>query len=295
MREQRATHVVQTQQRRAESTDFNGTSPHQAGRYTGLHPEDRPRTTTETRFQQQIRRQSPPSVQYQYDDGGGSEDDPALYDTRLPTSARRYQMPVTQGPKAVVRYHHQRQPVPPRRSRTTPDDPPVSPYRQQTTQPYQAPPQPTQAQARRQWHWSVYVGLTMLVGLTLYVLDLCAVTWWNGYQDDAHYGRPRTFQCDAQIGHDDMHIPSHFIALNLHKHVEVIEFPGGDATKAKVYIGPTLIGDGQDLTPVTLEFKDLNADNTPDMIVHIGKDARYVFLNDNGQFRPVRPSDNVTV
>lgn len=108
------------------------------------------------------------------------------------------------------------------------------------------------------------------------------------------YGRPRTAQYDVCVGHNDAHTPSHFLAVNLHKRIEIIEFPGGDATKARVYIGPTLIGDGEDLTPVTLEFRDVNGDGKPDMIVQIG-DSRTVFINENGQFRPSKPSDNITL
>jgi hypothetical protein len=30
------------------------------------------------------------------------------------------------------------------------------------------------------------------------------------------------------------------------------------------------------------------------MIVHIGTNDKVVFINDNGQFRPVQPGDNIT-
>lgn len=56
----------------------------------------------------------------------------------------------------------------------------------------------------------------------------------------------------------------------------------------KVYLGPVLIGDGQDFTPVTLTFEDVNGDGKPDMLVHIG-DQTIVFLNDGGAFRPQKP------
>ncbi len=59
--------------------------------------------------------------------------------------------------------------------------------------------------------------------------------------------------------------------------------PGGDTSKAKIYSGPTLIGSGQDLTPVTLTFKDVNGDGKLDMIVNV-QDTHLVFLNQNGQF-----------
>jgi len=46
-----------------------------------------------------------------------------------------------------------------------------------------------------------------------------------------------------------------------------------------------LIGPGQDLTPVTLTFKDVNADGKLDMIVNV-QDTHFVFLNSNGTFVP---------
>jgi hypothetical protein len=51
-----------------------------------------------------------------------------------------------------------------------------------------------------------------------------------------------------------------------------------------------LIGQGQDLAVVTLSFKDVNGDGRPDMIVNI-QDSRFVFINENGTFRPQRPGE----
>jgi len=281
MREQRVIDPTQIT-RRADSADFNAASPHRAGHSTGIHPEDRPHVTDEQRLRQQMRKLP---VEYQYDDG----EDHEVYDTRMPTSARRYQMPVTQAPRAVVRYH--RQPIPPRRSRTQDY---ALPVQQQQANARPTEPKAKQSKARREWHPLVYVGLTILLGLGVWVGGSLALNWWHGYQDDLHYGRPRTAQYDVRVGHNDAHTPSHFLAINLNKQVEIIELPGGDATKAHVYIGPTLVGDGQDLTPVTLEFRDVNRDGKPDMIVHI-EDSKIVFLNDNGQFRLAKPSDPITL
>ena len=85
-------------------------------------------------------------------------------------------------------------------------------------------------------------------------------------------------------GHSDgPKAPTHFLAMNLNRTVIVIEIPGGDPAKAKVYIGPILMGDGQDLLPVTLSFEDRNGDGKPDLSVHIA-DQVLVFLNDGKQF-----------
>ena len=146
---------------------------------------------------------------------------------------------------------------------------------------------------KREFHWLFYLGLVLLT-MTLVWWALTAVSnWWQVTANDWQYGRPRTYQTDAVVGHNDStQHPSHFIALNLNGHIQVIEFPGGDSTKAKIYIGPVLNGAGQDLTPVTLEFKDVNSDGKPDMIVKV-QDSRFVFINDNGTFRTLRPGEIV--
>jgi hypothetical protein len=147
--------------------------------------------------------------------------------------------------------------------------------------------------ARLRLHWLVYVGGAMLIMMLGWMALSAFANWWQITQDDWHYGRPRTFQMDAVVGHNDSASnPSHFIALNLRGQIEIIEFPGGQAAKAKVYVGPDLIGPGQDLAPVTLSFKDVNGDGKPDMIVTV-QSSRFVFINDHGAFRPLRPGENV--
>jgi hypothetical protein len=132
----------------------------------------------------------------------------------------------------------------------------------------------------------------MIAMFVLWVLGNMLINWWNVTQDDIHYGRPRTFQIDQRVGHDDSGTPSHFIAINLNRRIEIIEFPGGDAAHAKVYFAMTLLGDGEDLAVATLSFKDVNGDGKPDMIVTVG-DTRYVFINDSGQFRSLKPGEQI--
>ncbi|HEV2457707.1 MAG TPA: hypothetical protein VGS80_05025, partial [Ktedonobacterales bacterium] len=115
--------------------------------------------------------------------------------------------------------------------------------------------------------------------------------WWQTTQNDWTYGRPRTFQIDAVVGHHDSAAnPSHFIALNLNQRLIIIEFPGGDPTHAAVYSGPLLVGAGEDLAPVTLSFRDVNGDGKLDMIAMIDG-TMIVFINDNGGFRPPHPGE----
>jgi hypothetical protein len=133
-------------------------------------------------------------------------------------------------------------------------------------------------------HWTVLAGLALLLMLLGWTLLTGVAHWWQIAQDDLRYGRPRTFQMDQVVGHNDsVANPSHFLALNLNRHVEVIEFPGGDATNAKVYLGPILVGPDQDLAPVTLTFKDVNHDGKLDMLINV-QDSHFIFLNADGQF-----------
>jgi hypothetical protein len=133
-------------------------------------------------------------------------------------------------------------------------------------------------------------GLLIVIGLGMFVMILgwiafnALANWWMVTQNDWTYGRPRTYQTDHVVGHhDSLDHPSHFLALNLNRRVVVIEFPGGDPSKALTYLGPTLLGDGQDLTPVTITFEDRNGDGKPDLNIHIG-DQVIVFLNDGTKF-----------
>jgi len=109
------------------------------------------------------------------------------------------------------------------------------------------------------------------------------------------YGRPRTYQTDVIVGHADSPTnPSHFQCINLNKRIQVIEFPGGDSSKSKVYEGPTLIGPGQELIPCTLSFRDINGDGKPDMILSIGQNI-YVMLNDGAGFRSAKPGEHINL
>lgn len=128
--------------------------------------------------------------------------------------------------------------------------------------------------------------VAILVGIVLMIVLFMSIsaigTWWQSYQDDLHYGRPRTSQMDAVVGHNDSpgH-PTHFIFLNLNRHVEIIEIPGGDASKMRVYMGPVLFGDGQDLAPVTGEIR--NDNGRKDLLVHI-QNQEILFINDGTTF-----------
>jgi hypothetical protein len=143
----------------------------------------------------------------------------------------------------------------------------------------------------RQGHPLLYLGMGMLGMLVLWTILVFLVGWVGTTLDDLRYGRPRTFQIDAVVGHNDSAAsPSHFIAINLNGHIEVIEMPGGDASHARIYIGPQLYGANANLVPVTLSFVDVKGDKKPDMIIHF-QGTEVVFINDAGGFRPATPEE----
>jgi hypothetical protein len=145
------------------------------------------------------------------------------------------------------------------------------------------------------FHPFIYLGLGMVVTLALWLLVTTAISWTTTMLDDLHYGRPRTFQTDAWVGHNEQTgQPSHFIAINLRRHIQIIEFPGGDATHARIYSGPQLYGANDDLTVVTLTFVDVNGDHQPDMIINF-QNSRSIFINDKGGFRPLLPGEHARV
>lgn len=147
-------------------------------------------------------------------------------------------------------------------------------------------PVPARRAVRFKAHPLLFLGLGMLATLVLWVLLTAGLNWWNNTMDYLHYGYPRTFQTDAVVGHNDSASnQSHFIAINLRGRIEVIEFPGGDGTHARIYLGPQLLGPNADEAPVTLKFADVNGDQKTDILVFF-QSSWTVFINDQGKFRP---------
>ena len=203
------------------------------------------------------------------------DDDDSLYETRMPSSTRRYKSPSSQ--------------------RIT-DDEPISQgaFIQRRSSRHAQPTHGTAsnavAPARNMQPRKSFPLVSTLIGMVITIILIMSFSvlssWWNTYQDDLHYGRPRTFQMDTVVGHGDSPSnPTHFIFMNLHRHVQIIEIPGGDPARSRIFVGPVLYGDGQDLVPVTGEVSDINGDGKPDMIVHI-QNQQIIFLNDGTTFHP---------
>ncbi|SRR5579883_1528812 len=118
-------------------------------------------------------------------------------------------------------------------------------------------------------HWRTQVGFGMLCAMLLVLVAQIVAPWLVVTWNDWHYGRPRTFQFDAFVGHESGHVPSHFIALNLAGQIEVIELPGGESALACIYDGPHLLGPGSDLEPVTLRVVSGALPRHPDLLIEV--------------------------
>jgi hypothetical protein len=203
------------------------------------------------------------------------EEDERFYIQRSRTSIRTYQQPLPPVPR--TRYDIEERPellpsVRPRRS---------APHTDQRA---------TIAPRRRHnyfhLHWLAYVGIGMMAAFILWIAAGFFLSWYGTWQDDLHYGRPRTFQIDQVVGHNDSPTnPTHFIAINLNSQIVIIEIPGGDISKAMIYSAPKLYGQDASLAPITLTFQDVNHDGKIDMIVHF-QGSEIVYLNENGKFVP---------
>ena len=148
-------------------------------------------------------------------------------------------------------------------------------------------------------HWLLPLGIGMIAMLVLWELGSFTLAWGIARYDDLRYGYPRTYQTDAVVGHgnDSPLHPTHFMAINLNRQAIVVEFPAGNPSGAQSYVVPYyILGQGGDLTPITLEFRDVTGDGKPDMIIHIHlqtQDQTFVFVNDGNKFRPPTSKDNI--
>jgi len=139
----------------------------------------------------------------------------------------------------------------------------------------------------------------MIAMLVLWEVGSLVLAWGLARYDDLRYGNPRTYQTNAVVGHggDSPAHPSHFIAVNLNRQAIVVEFPAGSQAGALSYVVPYyILGPGGDLTPITLEFRDVTGDSKPDMVIHIhlqSQDQTFVFVNAGTKFRPPTAKDTI--
>ncbi len=240
-------------------------SRHRVGHQAGLHPEDQPYLTGD--MQQGV---------LVADDYALEEAD-AYYQTRLPTSARRYQyipdVPTTKGRANVVEHYHEQ---------------PLRAHRQQLPPPrqeYHDEDEHIPSQPHRRVHPLFWIGTFCMILILGWIGLNAATVWWQGVQNDWKYGQMRHFEINAVVGHNDSATsPSHFTGENNNGDIYVIELPGGDASKSIMY-QITMVPENAGNPPVTVSFQDINRDGKPDLVVTVGEpgNAINVILFNNRQ------------
>ena len=154
----------------------------------------------------------------------------------------------------------------------------------ETVPPFVCSPPPKTLVKKRRSHLNLTsLGIGMIVALVAVLLGQLLLSWFSTTWDDIHYGNPRTYQTDAFVGHETGHTPSHFIVLNLHGRIEVIELQGGDPTKTKISLGPQIAGPEAEKVPVTIRFVDPHHTHHPDMLL-LFQGTQVLFRNVHGIF-----------
>lgn len=137
-----------------------------------------------------------------------------------------------------------------------------------------------------QAHPLLLLGLGLLLMLSIWMLLSTVLGWANMTLNILRYGNPPTYQVDAFVGHNEQAgVPTHFIVLNLHRRIEIIEIEGSDPTHTRIYPGPQLYGSQDDMMPATLSFVTPPGKKYPTMILHIGT-TQLTYLNTGQAFVP---------
>lgn len=119
-------------------------------------------------------------------------------------------------------------------------------------------------------------------------------TFWAQVKiDDLRYGFPRSYQTDGYVGFGESNgLPTHFIALNLHRQVVIMAEAGDDPTHVLTIKGPYLYGANEEYTPVTLRLIDVTGDGYPDLVLNVDhQQIVYVDEPRRGAFRPLLPQE----
>jgi len=144
------------------------------------------------------------------------------------------------------------------------------------------------------WTHMASTGVLILLAIVVgYQLLSGVVNWTHVKIDDVRYGYPRSYQTDGFVGFGESNgQPTHFVALNFHKQIEVYIVPGDDPSHVTVLKGPSLFGAADDYAPVTMKLVDVNQDGYPDLVVSVDN-QQAVFIDEpkRGTFRALAPSE----
>lgn len=153
---------------------------------------------------------------------------------------------------------------------------------------------------RRRWpvatHPFVAAALAAVAVVVAYQVLTGALFWARVKLDDLRYGYPRSTQAEAYVGFGESNgLPTHFIALNLHRQVIVLSIAGDDPTHVTTIKGPYLFGDGAEYAPVTMRFVDVTGDGYPDLVLTVGG-QQIIYADDprRAAFRPLLPQERAS-
>jgi len=137
-----------------------------------------------------------------------------------------------------------------------------------------------------------FYGVTLLLAaVVVYVVVGMVFDKGRVLYDDLRYGRPRTDQLTAFVGHNEVDgIPTHLMAMNLNRQVVIVEMPGSNPSETRTITGPYLFGANEDLTPVKLSLEDVDNDKVLDLLVDV-RQEHIVYLNHDGIFRLPTPAE----
>jgi hypothetical protein len=142
---------------------------------------------------------------------------------------------------------------------------------------------------------AIYAVTLILAAIAIYVVISLFIGKAHVLIDDLRYGRPRTTQLDAFVGHEEASgQATHLMAINLNRQATVIELPGGDPAKARTITGPYLFGADEDLTPLLLSLRDMDGDGKLDLLLDV-RHEQIVYLNRDGEFRMPTPAEQSTL
>ena len=146
-----------------------------------------------------------------------------------------------------------------------------------------------QRQALASW-WRTALAYLLLLVLG-YLLLTPVFTWSQRRLDDVRYGFPRATQLDGFVGHGEKSgDPTHLMALNLRRQISILELPGSDPMKTRVFAGPYLVGSNGLYVVPYLSLEDINNDGQADLLLQV-RDEVVVYINENGTFRLITSAE----
>jgi len=131
----------------------------------------------------------------------------------------------------------------------------------------------------------IIVGLALIVMIGGWLIFSLIANWWTNTTDDWKYGTPRTYQTDQFVGQGDSpDHPDHFIAVNTHGQVMVIQLNPQHPLLDHVY-GITTASDPK--VPVSLIFRQ-TGNRKMAMYVVVGDSNPYTveYVSDGQKFVP---------